>query len=117
MIVKAKNTVPWTYVIGNLNGKEILGTFYEKRIAKKQIKKSLELKIIQRKENKLYVKWKCYNSYFNSWTDKKYIMYFTRAKPLETNVKVEIDLSNYATKSDFKMPEVFKHQRLLKRLI
>ena len=49
MIIKAKNTVPWTYVIGNLNGKEIVGTFYEKRIPKKQIKKSLELKVIPRK--------------------------------------------------------------------
>ena len=25
-----KNTVPWTYVIENLNGEEIDGTFYEK---------------------------------------------------------------------------------------
>ena len=44
-------------------------------------------------------------------------MHFTRAKPLETNVEVELDLSNYATKSDFKMPQVLKHQRMLKRLI
>ena len=25
-----KNTVPWTYVISDLNGEEIIGTFYEK---------------------------------------------------------------------------------------
>ena len=24
---KVKNTVPWTYVINDLNGKEIIGTF------------------------------------------------------------------------------------------
>ena len=27
---KIKNTVPWTYVISNVNGEEIIGTFYEK---------------------------------------------------------------------------------------
>ena len=33
-ISKIKNTVPWTYVINDLNGKEIVGTFFQKRIAK-----------------------------------------------------------------------------------
>ena len=33
MIKKVKNTVSWTYVISDLNGEEIAGTFYEKRIA------------------------------------------------------------------------------------
>ena len=28
MIKKIKNTVPWTYVINDLNGEEINGTFY-----------------------------------------------------------------------------------------
>ena len=32
MIKKAKNTVPWKYVISDLNGEEILGTFYEKEL-------------------------------------------------------------------------------------
>ena len=30
VIKKIKNTVPWTYVIDDLNGEEITGTFYEK---------------------------------------------------------------------------------------
>ena len=30
VIKKVKNTVPWTYVINDLNGEEIIGTFYEK---------------------------------------------------------------------------------------
>ena len=29
-IKKVKNTVPWTYVINDVNGDEIIGTFYEK---------------------------------------------------------------------------------------
>ena len=34
IIKKIKTTVPWTYVINDLNGEVIIGTFYEKRIAK-----------------------------------------------------------------------------------
>ena len=30
VIKKVENTVPWTYVINDLNGEEIIGTFYEK---------------------------------------------------------------------------------------
>ena len=31
---KIKNTVPWTYVINDLNSEEITGTFYEKQLQK-----------------------------------------------------------------------------------
>ena len=31
-IIKVKKTVQWTYVISNLNGEEIFGTFYEKEL-------------------------------------------------------------------------------------
>ena len=34
MIKKVKNTVPWTYVINNLNGEGIAGTFYKKELQK-----------------------------------------------------------------------------------
>ena len=34
VIKKVKNTVPWTFVINNLNGGEIIGTFYEKELQK-----------------------------------------------------------------------------------
>ena len=30
VVKKTKNTVPWTYVISDLNGEEIVGSFYEK---------------------------------------------------------------------------------------
>ena len=32
VIKKVKNTVPWTYVINDLKGEEIMGTFYEKEL-------------------------------------------------------------------------------------
>ena len=34
MIKELKNTVPWTYVINDLNGEEIIGTLYEKNLQK-----------------------------------------------------------------------------------
>ena len=34
VISKVKNTVPWTYVISDLNGEETVGTFYEKELQK-----------------------------------------------------------------------------------
>ena len=34
VINKVKNAVPWTYVINDLNGKEISGSFYEKELQK-----------------------------------------------------------------------------------
>ena len=34
VIGKIKNTVPWTYVVNDLNGEEITGSFYEKELQK-----------------------------------------------------------------------------------
>ena len=34
VIKKVKNAAPWTYVINDLNGDEIIGTFYEKELQK-----------------------------------------------------------------------------------
>ena len=39
VIKKVKNTVPWTYVINDLNGEEIVGTFYEKELQKNKSKR------------------------------------------------------------------------------
>ena len=66
-----KNTVPWTYVINDLNGEEIIGTFYEKELQKTNQEEFRIEKVIKKKGNKLYVKWKGYDNSFNSWIDKK----------------------------------------------
>ena len=68
---KLKNTVPWTYVISDLNDEEIIGSFYEKELQKTNQKEFRIEKVIKKKGNKLYVKWKGYNNSFNSWIDKK----------------------------------------------
>ena len=71
MIKGVKNTVPWTDVINDLNGAEIIGTFYEKELQKINQQEFRIEKVIKKKGNKLYVKWKGYDNSFNSWIDKK----------------------------------------------
>ena len=63
VINRIKNTVPWTYVISYLNGRKIIGSFYEKELQKTNQKEFKMEKILKTKENKLYVKWKRYNNY------------------------------------------------------
>ena len=73
VIKEVENTVSWTYVINNFNGKEIIGTLYEKELQKTKIEQEKSFRIeevIKRKRNKLYVKWKVYDTSFDSWIDK-----------------------------------------------
>ena len=42
VVNKIKNTVPWTYVIDDLNGEEFIGSFYEKEFQKTKIIQNLE---------------------------------------------------------------------------
>ena len=56
VVNKTKNTVLWTYVINDLNGEEITGTFYEKELQKTNQKEFRIEKAIKRKGDKLYVK-------------------------------------------------------------
>ena len=65
----SENTVPWAHVISDLNGEEIVGNFYEKELQKTNQKEFRIEKVIKRKGNKLYVKWKGYDNSFNSWID------------------------------------------------
>ena len=66
VIKRIKNTVPWTYVINDLNGEESIGTFYEKELKKTNQEEFRIEKIIKKKGNKLYVKWKGYDNSFNT---------------------------------------------------
>ena len=61
---KVNNTVPWTNVISDLKGGEIVRTFYKKELQKRIQKKFRVEKVIKRKGDKLYLKWKGYDSFF-----------------------------------------------------
>ena len=98
--------MPCTYVISDFNGEEIVGAFYEKELQKTSQKEFRVEEVVKRNSCKLYVKWKGYDNSFNSRIDKKDIMkmseYFPEPKSSGGRVKVELDLSNYATKADLK---------------
>ena len=49
VIKKVKNTVPWTYVINDLNDDEIIGTFYEKELQKTNQQELMIEKLIKKK--------------------------------------------------------------------
>ena len=71
VIKEVKNTVPWTYVISDLNGEKIIGKFYEKELQKTNQRTFRIEKVIKREGNKLYVKWKGDDNSFNSWINQK----------------------------------------------
>ena len=106
VVKKIKNTVPWTYVISDLNGEKIVGNFYEQELQKTDQKEFRIEKVIKKKGDKLFVKWKNYNNSFNSWIAKKdLVLMNSQYFPPDivgrsNNVKVVLDLSGYLRKDD-----------------
>ena len=70
-LLQKKTNLTWTFVISDLNGEEIVGSFYEKELQKTNQKEFRIEKVITKKGNKFHAKWKGYNNSFNSWIDKK----------------------------------------------
>ena len=61
----------WTYVINDFNGEKIVETLHKNELQKTNQKEFRIEKVINRKGDKLYVKWKGYDNLFNSWIDQK----------------------------------------------
>ena len=72
VIKKLKNTVPWTYVVSDLNGEEIAATFYEKVLQMTSKKEFRIEKAIKINVDRLYVKWKGYDN--SCWINMKDIL-------------------------------------------
>ena len=110
VINEIKNTIPWTYVIKDLNGEGIIESFYEKELQKTNEKEFRIKKVLKRTDDKLDVKWKAYDNSFNSWINEKDRSLIKMSKYLPKpfnshfgdSIKVKLDLSNYATKTDIK---------------
>ena len=99
VITKIKNALHWTYVINDLNGEEITETFYGKELQKIDQQEFRIEEVIRKKGDKLCVKWKGYDSSFNSWIDKKDLVYMNQyfPKPYEPfggDINVKVHLSN-----------------------
>ena len=57
--------------VNDVNGEKIIGVFYENELQKTNQKEFRIEKVIKRKGDKLYAKWKGYNNLFNSWINQK----------------------------------------------
>ena len=73
IVNKINDTVPWTYSLKDLNGEEILGSFYDRELQKIKLK----------------CNYKMSSQYFPPYGSTN-------------NIKVELNLANYATKGDVK---------------
>ena len=58
-----------SYVIRDLLNEEIVGAFYKKQLPETNPSVFRVEKVMKRKGDKPYVKWKCYDSSFNTWID------------------------------------------------
>ena len=112
MIKEVKNTVPWRYVINDLNDEGIIGAFFEKELQRANKQKFRIEKVIKRKGNKPYIKWKVMMVHgisglikmaFNKILCIKLNQYFRKPyEPLRGGSNIKFDLSNYLTKIDLK---------------
>ena len=105
---KVENTVPWTIVNSDLIGEEIIGMFYKKEL-QKQIKQSLELKKYPREIMINYISnGKAIIILFIARLIRKMLLYkvskyfLNLYESFGKNVKVGLELSNYAAKADLK---------------
>ena len=79
-LLEYQNTKNWSEegsminIISDLNGEEIVETFYEKKLRETNQSKFRVEKVIKRKCDKIYLKWKDYDSSFNSCINKKDIV-------------------------------------------
>lgn len=74
-ISKVQVSNPATYLLEDLDGRPILGSFYEPELQKtKHEEIYLVEKVLRRKGNKVYVKWLGFDNTHNSWIDKNNLL-------------------------------------------
>ena len=71
VISEIRPTNPITYKIKDLNGEEIVGTFYREELQKTDQTVYRIEKVIRKTKEKALVKWKGYPDEFNSWVSLK----------------------------------------------
>ena len=90
-----------------------------KRVTKNKKEFRIE-KVIKKKGNKRYVKWNDYDNSSNSWIDKNDIVIQNELPSRPSTyrkIEVELDLSNYAAKSDLKKQQALIHRNWLNKMI
>ena len=84
-IKKIRETNPITYIIEDLQGEEIKGTFYEPELQKTEQQIYRIEKVIEKEKGKSFVKWKGYPDKFNSWVDNKDLIDLSQLKNNDTS--------------------------------
>ena len=69
IVVKVLKTEPQNYIIKDLNGEEIKGTFYNEELSRYDSELYEIEKVLKRKKDKFLVKWKGYEK--PSWIDSQ----------------------------------------------
>ena len=67
IISEVLNPNPYTYKIRDLQGEEIVGSFYEQELLKTNQTKFRIEKVIRKNKKQALVKWSGYDNSFNSW--------------------------------------------------
>ena len=101
-----------------VNGEKIIETISEKELQKTN-QTEFRVEKAMKKGNKLNVKQKGYDNSFNSWIDKKILLYEMSYFPElciynKNKIKFELNLCNYATKCDLKRATVVDTSNLAK---
>ena len=72
-ISSVKATKPQTYTIKDTLGESVQGAFYEQKLQlSAQVIFRIE-RVLKKKKNKVFVKWKGYSNTFNSWVPVAYL--------------------------------------------
>jgi hypothetical protein len=63
--------MPHTYLLSDLNGEEIMGSFYLPQLKKTNIIHDYLIeKVLKKRNNELYVKWLGFDDKHNSWINQ-----------------------------------------------
>ena len=84
-IKEIRDTNPITYILEDLQGEEIKGTFYEPELQKSKQQISRIEKVIEEKKGKSFVKWKGYSDKFNSWVNNEDLIDLSQLKNDDTS--------------------------------
>ena len=79
--------MPWIHAISDFNRKEIVGTFYEKYLQKANQKDFRVEKVLKKRGNKIYVKWKG----INEWMSSENEIFWSKCKSW-ISLKIEVGL-------------------------
>ena len=93
------------HIINNLSGDEIVVIFYKNELEITNRKEFRMEKVIRKKDDKLYVKWKGYNNSFNGWIYKRDSVnerIFSKTEIFSSKCESWIRFIYYTTKADLK---------------